>query len=340
MISVAFNNIPDKHNDMKTKQCISAEIIADSKNQGGQRITTFVLTFPRIVLAEYNTYRMLTRNSASSRAIPFKKMLKSVLQDPFVPIKYMRDHQGMQGNVYFTNPLIQFLITQLWLTARNLMVILAWTLSKVGLTKQIVNRLLEPFLWHKIITTATDWENFFALRAEGGAEIHIQALAYLMLDAYNISKPKLLQPGEWHMPFGDNIEREKLYPILAEHFGITIEEISEGYDFNEQRGMPLLNEIKLKIATARCARTSYNDFSGESDYKKDIQLHDRLAKSGHWSPFEHCARCMSMDEILNHSDKHYIGNNNFVLGYSGNYRGWQQYRKTFQGENRKDSRVR
>ena len=79
-----------------------AEIIADSKNKIGNRITTFVVTFPRIILAEFNTHRMLSKNSASSRAIPFQKMLKSVKENPFIPLKWMKDHLGMQGNEFFT----------------------------------------------------------------------------------------------------------------------------------------------------------------------------------------------------------------------------------------------
>jgi hypothetical protein len=41
---------------------------------------------------------------------------------------------------------------------------------------------------------------------------------------------------------------------------------------------------KLKIATARCARLSYNNHNGEIDYQKDIELHDRLLRDHHMSP--------------------------------------------------------
>ena len=43
---------------------------------------------PRIILAEFNTHRLFSRNSASSRAIPFKKMVQSVLENPFIPIAW------------------------------------------------------------------------------------------------------------------------------------------------------------------------------------------------------------------------------------------------------------
>ena len=44
-----------------------AEVLLDSVNPTGQRLTTFVLRFPRFVLSEFNTYRMFSRNASSSR---------------------------------------------------------------------------------------------------------------------------------------------------------------------------------------------------------------------------------------------------------------------------------
>ena len=98
---------------------ISAEIIADSKNEFGQRITTFKVVFPRIVLAELNTHRMFSRNSASSRAIPFKKMVKMVKEDPFIPIAWQKDHSGMQGTEYINSEYALELTKNTWLKARD-----------------------------------------------------------------------------------------------------------------------------------------------------------------------------------------------------------------------------
>ncbi len=286
---------------------ISAKIIADSSNEFGNRITTFILTFPRIILAEINTHRMLSRNSASSRAIPFEKMLKMVEEDPFIPIKWMKDHKGMQGVEYFSEAEGKGLESS-WLLARDKAIKQAKSLSKDGLTKQICNRLLEPFIWHTAIVTATEWENFFALRAHEAAEIHLQDLAYKMLDEYNKSTPKQLKAGEWHIPFGDNINLVKLY--------------RETY-LNEDSEMEEVNDIRIKIATARCARVSYMNFEGKDDYEADIKLHDTLLASGHMSPFEHCARAIGASDSE----------------HSGNFRGFVQYRKMLPNENRSDERV-
>lgn len=306
---------------------ISAKIIADSLSEQNHRITTMVLVFPRIVLSEFNTHRMLSRNSASSRAIPFKKMLEMAKTDPFIPIRWMKEHTGMQGTEYLSFPAVGY-CEEKWLEARDEAVRCSEYLSNTeGVSKQICNRLLEPFLYHTVICTATEWENFFALRAHPAAEIHIADLAQKMLDVYNESEPKQLKPGEWHLPFGDNV----LIPGT--------------------RGIEYNTELALKIATARCARVSYGTFEGKNDYEADIKLHDRLAASGHFSPFEHCCRAMYDDEYryyftkqkaqrVPHSDGHHHLEATEQLGWCGNYRGFIQYRKLFDNENLKDPRVK
>jgi len=178
----------------------------------------------------------------------------------------------------------------------------------IGVTKQFSNRLLEPFLWHTAIVTATDWENFFALRAEDAAEIHIQDLAYKVLDVMNESTPKRLKAGEWHLPFGDKIE----IPKLMEYFD------SKGLSHRSNEDY---NEAIRKIAAARCARVSYLNFDGTDDYGKDIALFDRLASSGHCSPMEHVAQALDSDQRI------------------GNFAGWKQLRHFDVNENKKDSRL-
>lgn len=143
----------------------SVEILADSKRVGSpHRITTMKVTFPRYLLAEFNTHRMFSRNSASSRAIPFEKLLKTVKENPFIPIAWQKDHSGMQGTEYFTDKeLIENNVLD-WLYGRDKAIETAIRLSETGVTKQIVNRKLEPYMWHTCIVTATEWENFFFLR--------------------------------------------------------------------------------------------------------------------------------------------------------------------------------
>jgi thymidylate synthase ThyX len=319
---------------------ISAVIIADSKNELGQRLTTFVLEFPRIVLAEFNTHRILSRNSASSRAIPFKTMLKKVMEDPFIPIAWQKDHVGMQGTDYFTQEEIEeYGIIENYLFARDCAVQSAKRQSQLtklpngkwlGVTKQLVNRLLEPFLYHKVICTGTEWENFFALRAHKDAEIHIADLAQKMLDAYNNSEPNQLKENQWHIPFGDKFDLTRLNEMVA----LEINTREEASKYNE-----LLQDLKVKIATARCARVSYDNFDGTDSYQKDIELFNRLKESGHMSPFEHCAKAMTYEESISFISSSYEKEEYGDTGWCGNFRGFIQLRKTISGENKLDKRV-
>jgi len=292
---------------------IKANIIADSINNKGKRITSFVVTMPRIVLAELNTHRVLSRNSASSRAIPFAKMLEMVKKTPFMPIQWMKDHSGMQGNEFFTEESEIEAVKGAWLEARDNAVASAEKLSGLGLSKQFVNRGLEAYMYHTVILTSTEWENFFALRAHEAAEIHIQKLAFLMLEEMNNSTPKLLQIGEWHIPFGENMDELALEKSMP-----TIQPAS--LNWHQEH----MQNLKVKVAVARCARVSYTVVGEEGkpdNYENDIKLHDRLLGMGHLSPFEHCAQCTDNE------------------GWSGNFQGWTQYRKILPNENRTDSRL-
>lgn len=313
---------------------ITAEIIADSITEKGDRLTSFIVVVPRIVLAEFNTHRTLSRNSASSRAIPFATMVQKVQEEPFIPIKWQEDHKGMQGTKYLSGRNVA-LADGRWLAARDAAVQQATFLNKnIGVTKQFCNRLLEPFLYHTIIVTASDWENFFALRAHEAAEIHIQNLAFKMLDEYNKSTPSKLDPGQWHIPFGSKIDKHLLTVAHSEITGKTAGSWSK----------ELEQKLKVKVATARCARVSYLNYEGEDDYLKDIKLHDRLSGMGHFSPFEHCAKVMTDSEYYGHhlvqgNGDPFDENGEEFFGINGNFRGFIQYRKTFKGENKNDERV-
>lgn len=285
---------------------ISARIVADSITKDGKRITSIVAVIPRIVLAELNTHRALSKNSASSRAIPFPKMCDMVVNEPFIPMLFQKTHKGMQGTEQFTEVSDIAQCVNMWLDARDKAVASAKELDNFGVTKQLCNRILEPFMYHTVLLTATDWENFIALRAHKDAEVHIQDFAYKVIDVLNDSTPKVLMEGEWHIPFGDNIDYDRVSKLHS-----------------EDRIVPnavVLASI-IEIATARCARVSYNNFEGKDDYEADMKLHDQLLESGHMSPFEHCAQAASGDTI------------------SGNFKGYVQYRKMFSGENRTDSRL-
>lgn len=142
---------------------IKAEIKADSINTRGDRITSMLLTLPRFILAELSKHRMFSMSSASSRAIPFKKMVEMVKDDPFVPIAFQADHKGMQGTEYLTGDDAKFARNR-WLQIAAETTHNAHFIHNVNVTKQLCNRILEPFMWHQVLVTATEWDNFFELR--------------------------------------------------------------------------------------------------------------------------------------------------------------------------------
>lgn len=316
---------------------ISATVVADSITRHGHRITTMALVMPRMILAEFNTHRMFTRNSASSRAIPTHKMIEAVKTDPFVPMKFLKEHSGMQGYVYL-DPDEEFWARKAWIISSEYMINQAQILTeKYKVSKQFANRLLEPFMWHKVLVTATNYENFFALRYHGTAEIHMQTLAMQMLLAMNSSTPHLLQPGQWHIPFGDDINESKLADAIHQHHPM------DKYTQWEHK-------YRIMIATARAARISYTLPSSieKHDYVRDVDMHNMLANNGHWSPLEHSAQAPEDDELCprlqnvgiaspDQVQKYLIANPEH--GWWGNFRGWKQYRKMFQNENRSDNRL-
>lgn len=149
------------------KTVIKAEIVAHSINEQGDELISVMATFPRIILAEVNTHRMLSKNTSSSRAIPFNKMVETIKEDPFTPIAWQKEHKGMQGTEYFTETEDIKSAEGEWLKARNLVVQQAtWLSGSVGVTKQLCNRLLEPFMWTTMLITGpkSGWDNFFNLR--------------------------------------------------------------------------------------------------------------------------------------------------------------------------------
>lgn len=151
-----------------TKAKIKAEIVGHSLSPQGDELISVLCTFPRIILAEVNTHRMLSKNTSSSRAIPFNKMVEAVQENPFIPIAWQKHHSGMQGNDYITGDYDIAMAQTRWLRARDEAINNAQILNSevIGVTKQLCNRLLEPFMWTTMLITGNreSWNNFFNLR--------------------------------------------------------------------------------------------------------------------------------------------------------------------------------
>lgn len=259
-----------------------AKVILDSVSLAGVRLITMELTYPRFIHAEFMTHRMFSRNAASSRAIPTRKMIDMIRDDPAMPVYWGKNKRGMSAKSEIEDIKSA---KHKWLEARNDALEYAMQLYQLGVHKQIVNRIIEPWKYITVICTATQWSNFFGLRRHKDAQPEIHHLADMMYKAQKKSKPK---ERVWHIPYIQEDEQN------------------------------LSTDIKCEISTARCARVSYLTHDGERDIEKDRVLYQRLLTGGdygHWSPFEHIARGADR--------KNYK---------SGNFVGWEQYRKMFKGE--------
>ncbi len=240
---------------------IRATVIADSISAEGVRLTTVEVQIHRFIHAELMTHRVFSRNSASSRAIPILKQLEKIANDLAMPIEFGTNQPGMQAGPPLTGYKLRRAQKE-WRKASKSAMKHAKKLLKLGVHKQVVNRILEPFMWHTVIITATDWDNFFAQRIHPDTQPELRAAAEHIYAAMDDSRPRLVRAGEWHMPY--------------------IQE--DDYVFNN---MSLL----IKVSAARCARVSYLTHDGTRDLSKDMDLFTKLtgAAPPHWSPLEHVA---------------------------------------------------
>lgn len=257
-----------------------------------------------------------SRNSASSRAIPVEKMLKRVEEDPFIPVYWGKNQKGMKADQELTEE-EQYRAIESWLYARDCAVKEVKFLLGAGVHKQITNRLLEPWLYHTVIVTATEWDNFFALRCHNDAQPEIRKIAVMMESLYRGSTPRELDYNDWHMPL------------------VTEEERVSGFDYESLEPMTLGRtdniEYWKRVSAGRCARVSYLTHDGKRDPQADVELCDKLAKGGHMSPFEHVARPMRPSEAHEYGGAG-VGKVLTKIPFSGNFLGWVQFRKEFANE--------
>lgn len=283
----------------QSEATITARVLCDSLHPDGvTRLTTVELTYPRFIHAEFMTHRLFSRNSASSRAIPMAKMLDRIERNPVFPLHWGKNEKGMQANSELT-PDQKLQAAGTWLAARDKAVAAARVLESFGIHKQIGNRVTEPWMWITVIASATQYENFFALRCHEAAEPHIQNLAYKLRTAFDASTPRQLDFGDWHLPLigleGDENIHSEFSPLDV-----------------------------AKISAGRCARVSYLTHEGVRDPSEDIKLYERLTKQipRHASPLEHPAKVVDLRSTFGES----------IRGW-GNYDpGFIQLRKMVQDE--------
>lgn len=278
---------------------IKARILADSIGPAGIRLTTWELTYHRYIHSELMTYRMWSRNAASSRAIPIAKMRERIRREPAMPVHWGANQAGMQAHAELTGWRRRAAVFA-WLLGCRMALFTAWMLMKLGVHKQIANRVTEPWMYITTIVTTDEFglANMFHQRKHPDAQPEFRVLAETMWDPYHLSTPNVLKMGEWHLPLVYSVDR------------------AEAERMARAAGTDPIGLLKA-ISVGRCARVSYLTHDGLRNILEDIGLHNRLknADPGHWSPFEHVAMAISVPATI------------------GNLHGWEQYRKSFPNEN-------
>lgn len=237
-----------------------------------ENLWTFELTYPRYIHSEFMTHRVFSRNASSSRAIPVKRMIEQVRENTVIPPKVFMNQKGMVGETE-ADPVTTTAFHVLWEEAADNACKTAEMMERLGIHKQHVNRILEPFQFIKVIVTATDWCNFFFLRLAPDAQPEIRELASAIYDEMNRYRNKDVGV----------LELDKEHIVVSLPY-ITDEDIKE---IGKEE-----YHLLMKISAARCARVSYNNHDGSKpDIEKDFKLYGHLYDSKHMSPMEHaCIR--------------------------------------------------
>ncbi|RVT75655.1 hypothetical protein EM858_14510 [Agrobacterium sp. CNPSo 2736] len=287
---------------------ISAKTILRSRNVSAPNkvLSTLLLRYPRFIHSEFMTHRVFSRNAASSRAIPVKKMIDDILADTAMPIHWGAAQKGMQADqecdamVNIWLPIAErqtraSLVSRenAWLSARDHAIEVALEFNSAGYHKQVINRLLEPFLHITVLVSSTEWDNFLELRDHKDAEPHIQMLAREIRKCLeDESAVQTLEPGQWHLPFVSEWEKSE---IVKEATGTTWQE-----PWGDAERLSL-----IKLSVARCASTSYKTTDGfDMTLERAVAIYDKLhSKPFHASPFEHVAQADDFEDLAYHFER-------------------------------------
>lgn len=262
---------------------VSAKVICDSKYRD-TRLITLEVEMHRFILPEFNTHRMISRNFQSSRAVPVEKMIEQVRNDPAMPVHWGKNQAGMQAKEELVGSELSWVMSAWWASAEQA-ADEAEYMSKHGAHKQIVNRILEPFMWTKGVVTATEkvWNEFFKLRLHPDAQPEIYALAAHIEKAISESVPVMLKAGEWHTPYA----------------------CASDFPPSEYGLMRDVTEARIKVSASCNAQVSYRKL--DDSLEKAVKVYDmlNLPVNGvypddppHFSPTEHIAKAGDCDVQL------------------------------------------
>jgi hypothetical protein len=282
-----------------------AKVVEDSVTEYGERLTSIEVRYPHAVHKDMLTHCVLERNFLSFRAYPPEEVIRMVEEDGFEPEIFYGRAKGMAQGPPLSGSQ-EALARAFWQDAKIQAVNSAKMLNSIGVDKGTINVLLQDFCWITGIISATEWDNFFALRAfapEGSKpRKEVEKIARLMYDARKASEPRYLQVGQWHLPYVS--DRERMWA-------------------DEEPEDEAEVEYFKKVSVGRTARISYLTHDGKRDPDKDVALCDSLITNGHMSPLAHVATPLYKTDPWNivwDPIKH------------GKFRGFRQFRKEIPSE--------
>lgn len=240
---------------------IAAEpVLASIHPTTGARITTMRVTMPTFLLAQFNKHRAFSSNTSSSRAIPTERYLELAT---FCPDEFPSAQKGMKGGPPFEG-IGNAVARNRWLNAQHDAIEAAADLARLGVHKEIANRLVAPFAWSEVLVTATTWRNFFGQRCGGGAQGEHQAVARAMHAALLKSR-ETAKVRDWHLPF---VTDEEMETSGRSHFQLAF------------------------VSGGRCRRISYGRIVVDT-LDNDLSRGHECLVLGHMSPIEHQAEARS-----------------------------------------------
>lgn len=331
----------------------SAKITTHSKAPNGEELITMEVELHRFILPEFNTHRCFSRNFQSSRAVPVGKMIEQVRTSPAIPVHWGENQRGMVAEKESTALVKddsgkEFDVSDWWKKSAKEAADYATAMNEAGYHKQVVNRILEPFMKTKGVVTATreGFESFFKLRSHKDAQPEIKVLSDRMMEALENSIPKKLNVGDYHLPYikipyngnGMAYIKDKLESCLVHHKNcgsenLLQEHIKNDLSQNSAKGLLKMNNMSIeeavKVSSSCCAQVSYRTL--DSSLEKAIKIYEmlNLPEKGvypedppHFSPTEHIALIMDSGEDW----QRWSGN---IKKWSGNFNSnaFGQYRK-------------
>ena len=273
----------------------TAKMIASSILPNGVRVDTMQLRYWRPIHGELMTHRDFSRNGASGRAVPVQSVLAR--NETYIP-RFKHNQSGMQPAEYLSDE-DQRAAELLWQEAADVCRRIAGTMAaKDGLNihKQWPNRMIEWFGWIDVLVTSTRWSNWDALRMHPDAQDEIRLLAERMWQERHMTSPRILKPGEWHLPYVLEEDREEIAKIVRDGLYENSDRIMAVLG---KLNVPLMSEVSyankllLAVSAARACRVSYAKMDGTPSTIEDDMRRYLLLAGGeplHASPLEHQVR--------------------------------------------------